>query len=270
MTRSLRNALLTLAIGFAIACGSIASASVPMIERDEPGARVPPDWRGGPVSLPIGRQHLPTEILAASFELPQAQDLQSLFYSRGYVRRLDLDCAGGTDSLSFVLLGWEKPGSAVTDEAPAIQIISKSYFDVDLGRHVIATQTFGGVVRDSADSLTTYETGPDAPVAVVELVPADMPGAIVPDPGKLPQAQDSTTPYRYAYHEGPGGVGRTIKDGWTASCPFRRGLARASLAFTTGAIGASTVISGNWWAAGALAAVAVSADTWVNGKMPCR
>ena len=78
-----------------------------------------------------------------------------------------------------------------------------------------------------------------------------------------------STPYRFAYHEGPGGVGRAIKEGWAATCPFRRGLARASLAFAAGAIGSSTVISGNWWAAGALAAVAVSADAWVNAKMPC-
>ncbi len=221
------------------------------------------------MSLPIGREHLPAEILAAAFQLPQAQDLQALFFERGYIRRLDLDCAGGTDTLSFVLLGWEKPGAPVTEEAPAIQIISKSYFDADLGRPVIATQTFAGVVRDSAGSLTTYETGPDAPVAVVEVVPLDTPGAIVPDPAKFPQSQDLTTPFRYAYHEGPGGVGRMIKDGWAASCPFRRGLARASLAFAAGAIGSSTVISGNWWAAGALAAVAVSADAWVSSKMPC-
>src|SRR5207247_1286390 len=120
MIRSLWNALLTLAVLGAVACGSMAAASVSKSEPDEPGTPVALDWKGGEVSLPIGRQHLPAEILAASFGLPQAQDLQSLFYARGYIRRPDLDCAGGTDSLSFALLGWEKPGTPVTQEAPAI------------------------------------------------------------------------------------------------------------------------------------------------------
>jgi hypothetical protein len=101
-------------------------------------------------------------------------------------------------------------------------------------------------------------------------VPLDTPGAIVPAPGMMPGAQESSTPYRFAYHEGPGGVGRMIKDGWAASCPFRRGAARITAAFVAGATGTSAIVSGNWWAAGALASAAVGVDMWINAKMPCR
>ena len=198
--------------------------------------------------------------------LPQAQNLEELFYSRGYVRRQDLDVAGTVDSASFALLGWEKPGVPVTQEAPVIRILSKDYFDGDLGRRVIATQAFGGVVWDSAGVLSARATGYDAPVAIVELVPLGAPGAIAPDPGKLAQTRDDAWAYRFAYHEGPGGVGTMAKQGWAVSCPYVRSVSHYTIAGAAALAGG--YVKSPWIAAG-LAVAARAADGWVDAKLPC-
>ena len=225
MTRLLQRLLaLTLLIG-SLASASIATASIARSEPDEPQSPTARDWRGGPVSLPIGREHMSSEILRAAKLLPQAQDLTSLFLSRGYTRREDKDIAGGNDSLSYAILAWQKPGILIEQEIPIIRLVSKNYIDADLRQRVVATQAFGGVLRDSAGTLATYDSGPDAPVAVVELVPLGTPGSIAPEPGKLPQAQDDSWGYSYAYRESScGSTKRAIKEWWGVSCRFRRGV----------------------------------------------
>ena len=268
MTRLLQRLLaLTLSIG-SLASGSIATASIARPAEEEPRSLTARDWRGGPVSLPIGREHMSHEILDAARVLPQAQDLTSLFYSRGYTRREDRDMAGGNDSLSYAILAWQKPGIPIEQEVPIIRLISKYYFDADARQRVVATQAFGGVLRDSAGTLATYDSGPDAPAAVVELVPVGTAGSIAPEPGKLPQARDDVWAYRFSYRETSGPAAKAaVKQVWDVSCRFRRGVTRLGLYIVGGVVPAM----GGGTLGFIYASIAVwSLNEWIDNSWHCQ
>ena len=269
MLRVLFRFLMGFTLAASLLMGSNATAAVPRIHDIDPAARTSADWRGGPVSLPIGRGHSASELLAASFGLPQTQELIASFTQRGYIRRPDQDQAGSTDSISFAFLVWEKPGVSTLLEAPVIRILSKTYFEPEAGRKVVATQAFGGVLRDSSGVLTTSMTGTDAPIVIGELVAPGTPGAIAIDRGKLPQESGDAWAYRMAYHEGPGGIGTMYKDAVKASCPWRKTLTQYGVVGGLAALGTVSAVGGNWAGAALLAIAAKASDQWIEAKWQC-
>lgn len=269
MLRVLYRFLMGFTVVASLLMASNAHAVVPRFNDIEPAARTSADWRGGPVSLPIGRGHASSEILAASFGLPQTQELIAAFTERGYIRRQDQDQAGSTDSISFAFLVWEKPGLSTLTEAPVIRILSKTYFEPEAGRKIIATQAFAGVLRDSSGLLTTYMTGNDAPIVIGELVAPGTPGAIAIDRGKLPQESGDAWAYRMAYRDGPGGIGTMYKDAVKASCPWRKTVSQYGMVGGFAVLGTVSAISGNWVGAAALAIASKAADQWIETKWQC-
>ena len=118
MFRSLHRVALFFTLLAGLLAGSTAFAAVPRLDDEAPEQSVSGDWRGGPVSLPIGRGYSQSEILNASFALPQAQELINSFTARGYIRRPEQDRAGSSDTLAFVFLAWQKPGVPATSTRP--------------------------------------------------------------------------------------------------------------------------------------------------------
>lgn len=269
MLRSLHRIALCLSLFAGLVAGSTAFAAVPRLEDEAAEQSVSGDWRGGPVSLPIGRGYSQSEILNASFALPQTQELINSFTARGYIRRPDQDRAGSTDTLAFAYLAWQKPGVLTTSESPLVRILSKTYFDPDEGRKVTATQAFAGVLRDSSGTLTTYQTGVDAPILIGEVVPPGTPGAVMLDQGKLAQANGGIVAYRVAFHEKVGQVGSFCKDSYKASCPWIRTFSRYAVIGGAAAAGATSALSGNVWAAAGLAVGAAAANQWIEAKWTC-
>ena len=166
MLRTLHRTVLGFTLFAGLIAGSTAFAAVPRLDDEAPEQSVSGDWRGGVVSLPIGRGYSASEIRSAAFKLPQTQELINSFVARGYIRREDQDEAGSSDTLAYVLLAWEKPGAAL--DAPMIRVLSKRYFDPSAGRNIVATQAFAGVFHDSSGTLTTYLSGQDAPILILK------------------------------------------------------------------------------------------------------
>ena len=147
--------------------------------------------------------------------------------------------------------------------------LSKTYFDSDAGKKVVATQAMGGVLRDSSGTLVTYLTGRDAPIAIGELVPPGTPGAIAIDRGKLPQESSDAWAYRMAYRDGPGGIGTMYKDAVKAACPWAKTITQYAVGAGFGMLGTVQAISGNPWGAAALYVASKAADQWIESKWTC-
>ena len=269
MLRTLHRIALCFSLFAGLTAASTAFAAVPRLDDEAPEQSVSGDWRGGPVSLPIGRGFSQSEILNASFALPQTQELINSFTERGYIRRPEQDRAGSSDTLAFVYLAWQKPGVATTSESPLIRILSKTYFDPDEGRKVTATQAFAGVLRDSSGTLTTYQSGVDAPILIGEVVPSGTPGAVMLDQGRQAQTSGGIISYRVSFHEKMGQVGGFCKDSWKASCPWVRTFSRYAVIGGAAAAGATSALSGNIWAAAGLAVGAAAANQWIEAKWAC-
>ena len=269
MFRTLHRAVLGFTLFAGLIAGSPAIAAVPRLDDEAPEQSVSGDWRGGAVSLPIGRGYSQSEILNASFALPQTQELINSFLARGYLRRADKDRAGSSDTLAYVQLAWERPGVPFSSEVPMIQVLSKTYFDRDAGKQVVATQAMGGVLRDSSGTLVTYLSGQNAPIAIGEVVPPGTPGAIAIDRSKLPQESGDVWAYRMAYRDGPGGIGTMYKDAVKAACPWAKTITTYAVAGGFGALGTVEAISGNPWGAAGLLMTAKAADQWIEAKWTC-
>lgn len=267
MLRSLHRIALCLSLFAGLIAGSTAFASVPRLDDEAPEQSVSGDWRGGVVSLPIGRGYSATEIRSAAFNLPQTQELINSFIERGYIRREDMDKSGSTDTLAYVVLAWEKPGAAL--DAPMIRVLSKRYFDPSAGRNIVATQAFAGVFHDSSGTLTTYLSGQDAPILIGEVVPPGTPGAIEIDRSKLPQSSNDVWGYRMAYRDGPGGIGTMYKDAVKASCPWRRTVARLTMIGGFTAAGYASVVTGNLLVGVGLAIAQDMSRQWIEDNWKC-
>src|SRR5215831_9087367 len=177
--------------GSRTAAGGSLSNSEEMPSGDDTGHQgagaqyIPPNWHGGPGSLPMGPDITPQEVLAHVDTLRSVAAAKNEFASRGYVRHPELDslCINGANST--VLLGYQKPGYNLQVAIAYIFVVSRrvtANVDAEIGDTnghtwhetipvtLYETQVGGGLIsHTSADSVVYTSGAGDPPLQVVSV-----------------------------------------------------------------------------------------------------
>jgi hypothetical protein len=147
----------------------------------------PPNWHGGPRSLPTGPDITPQELKAHVDSMPCVQKAKDSFAARGYVRRPDLDSLAIMGRASTVLLGYQKPGLEISQAEAYIFIATRrvdQYVTAEIGSAndpgsfyegivpvtMWQTQVGGGlIVHTIQDSIVFVDTPEDPALMVTTL-----------------------------------------------------------------------------------------------------
>ncbi len=127
------------------------------------------EWKdrypGGEQALPYGYNDA-AAVLTHARTMPAVTQAIEQLVARGYVRRPDTDVAGTQRGFSFACLGFEKPGSPVSDRQPLLVVATKAFEVPNVGFRP-ASQVYAGLFADSAGCVRVVSTPSDSAFGVV-------------------------------------------------------------------------------------------------------